>query len=140
MADLTVVVNDVRPDPGTIVKRKQAFEALAPGDAVYLKSDGKVAKADADVDASSRVMGVVVSVPAGGVVCVAGDYVDVAVFGVVRGFATTPGTILYASTTAAKIADARPGVGSGDYVHVVGYGYEDRAIFINPFTDSFAAA
>lgn len=140
MADVTSTAALVRPAPGAVIKRKKAYEALAPGNAVYLKSDDTVAKADADAEATAQVVGIVISVPNGGEACAAGDNVDICVFGEVFGFTSlTPGALAYASTTAGAIADAAPAGSSGDYLYIVGRAWTAGSIFVNPFTTDFAA-
>jgi hypothetical protein len=141
MADVTVVAADFRPLPGAEIIRLVAAETLAPGKAVYIDGNGKAALADADVAASAQVAGVVVGCPNGGVTAAAGDTVDVCVAGMVTGFTgLTPGGLLYASTTAGAMADARPAGSSGDYVWIVGICVAATNVLIHTFTDSFAAA
>ena len=140
MADITVTAASVRPMPGAVIQRYQAGEAMDIGTAVYLKSDGKVWKADADAAASSMAIGLVVSAPNGATAAAADDYVDVVVRGVVTGAASmTPGGLVYSSTTAGAVADASPAGSSGDYRWIVGYAVSATGIYVMPFTDNFAA-
>lgn len=140
MADVTVTAKNVRLLPGAIAVSFKAGGSLNVGDAVYLASDGDVEQADADAAASAQVIGVVVSAPNGATSAVAGDPVDVVVHGRVCGFSgLTPGALLYASTTAGKIADAAPAASSGDYKWIVGRAVTATTILVAPFTDDFAA-
>jgi hypothetical protein len=142
MADVTVTAADVRPLPGFSVLRFPAAGALNVGDAVYLKSDGTVDATDADAAATAVCLGIIVGIGAfGKTVAAAGDIVDVQVGGVVTGFSgLTIGGLVYLSTTAAKLADARPAGASGDFVFIVGIAISATSIKLLLFTDSFAAA
>jgi hypothetical protein len=142
MADVTVVSKDVRLLPGAQSFRKTAGAALAVGALAYIASDGDVEGADADAAASSIAVGIVISAPNGVLTCVAGDMLDIAGPGCrVTGFSgLTPGTLVYASTTAGAIADARPAGSSGDYVWVCGLALDATTILVMAFTDNFAAA
>jgi hypothetical protein len=120
MADATVTALDVRLISGP-VRRFNAGGTGNVGDAVYVASDGDVEQADADAAASAQATGIVISAGQEGATSfAAGDRLDVALPGaIVTGFSgLTPGTLLYVSTTAGKLADAAPG--SGDYVWVAG--------------------
>lgn len=142
MADIAVSsLANVRPLLGSIVKPIEAAEAIDVGEAVYINSSGKAALADADAAASAQVRGVVVAVAGyGKTSCVAGDMVDVCLYGPVAGWSSlTPGGQLFASTTAGAIADAAPAGASGDYKWVVGFAYDAATIFVQPFTDDAAA-
>lgn len=140
MADITITAADVRPLPGAIIQRYTADVALTVGNAVYLKSDGDVAKADADDAAQVQAIGIVVGVPGGGTVSAAGDKVDVVVEGPVAGASgLTPGGLMYASVNAGNIADASPAGASGDFRWIIGRANSATTIFIHPFTDIFTA-
>lgn len=141
MADVAITLADVRPLPGAIVRRYPAAASGNVGDAIYLASGG-VTPADADVDASSRVRGIVVAVAGGSKTTYAsGDNVDVVTDGPVTGYASmTRGATLYASVTTGRIADARPAGASGDFVHVVGFAENANTIYVQPFTDLITAA
>ena len=140
MADITVTPADVRPLPGAVVQRFKAGATLNVGDAVYIAGDGDVEQANADVAASAQAIGIVVSAPDGATSASAGDTVDVVVHGPVTGFSgMTPGSLVYASVTAGKVADAAPAAGSGDYKWIVGRAISSVTIFVAPFTDDLAA-
>lgn len=141
MADVTVTKLDVRPLNGSITINGVAGGALAYGDAAYCAADGDFEKADADAAASAQVRGIVVSTPRTGVVdAVAGDRVDITVYGPVTGFSgLTPGALVFASVTAGAVADAAPAGASGDYKWIVGWAISAETIFVDPYTDDFAA-
>ena len=142
MADLTLVAADIRPLPGAMVVRMKAGSGgLTVGQAVYISADDTVLAADADVDASAQVFGVVVSSTVEGVTTVAaGSWCDVLVFGQVTGFyGMTAGDMAYASITAGALADAPPAGSSSDYTWTVGHVINATTILINPFTDNYAA-
>lgn len=141
MADVTVTAASVRPLAGAIVRRFTAGGTISIGDLVYIASDGDVEAADADAAASAIACGIAVGTPDGGTSVSAGERVDVAMLGPVTGFSSlTPGTHVWASTTAGAIANAAPGGSSGDYVYVVGLVESATTIFVRPFTYSLAAA
>lgn len=140
MADVTVTAADVRPLPGSVVRRFNAGGSLNAGEAVYIAADGDVEQADANASASSRIIGIVVGGPDGKTSFSAGDRVDVVVFGPVAGFSgLAEEDLLFASTTAGALADAAPGGASGDYIWVAGYPQSPTIAFINPFTYDVAA-
>ena len=141
MADVSVTKLDVRPLNGSITINKVAGGALAYGDAAYFATDGDLEKADADAAASAVVRGIITSTPRTGVTdAVAGDRVDITVYGPVTGFSgLTPGAWVYASTTAGAVADAAPAGASGDYKWFIGWAVDATTIFVNPWTDDFAA-
>ena len=141
MAAFTGTAKLTRPLSDAIVRAFDAYEAMSPGQAVYLRSDGQVALADADVADSAQVIGIVGSVVNGKTSAAAGDRVDVVMFGAVCGFSSlTVGGLVYASVTAGSMDQTRPAGSSGDYVFIVGTAIAADTIFVNPFTDSFAAA
>lgn len=140
MADITVTAADVRPLPGALVVRLPAAEAIDLGEAVYVNGSGQAALADADADASSRILGICVSAPDGAAAAATGDTIDVLYMGRMTGFSgMTPGGIAYASTTAGALADAAPAGASGDYLHVAGTALSATVLLVNPFTADFAA-
>lgn len=140
MADVTVTAADVRPLPGAVVRRFGAGGALNAGDAVYVAADGDVEAADADAAASARIIGLVVAGPDGKTAYVAGDRVDVVVFGPVAGFSSlAEENLLFASINAGALADTAPAGASGDYVWVAGWPVSPVIAFINPFTYDVAA-
>ena len=140
MADITVTAADVRPLPGAVIQRFTADAALNVGDAVYIKSDGDAAQADADDATQAQAVGIVASAPNGATSAAAGDTVDVVVAGPVTGFSSmTPGALCYASTTAGKVADAAPAGASGDYKWIIGRAISATTILVGPFTDDSAA-
>jgi hypothetical protein len=141
MTDLTVTKANVRPLQGAIIKPFQAGEIVDVGEAVYMKSDGKVWLSDADAAATAQVVGLVVAIGAyGKTESVADEIVDVLLFGPTEGFAgLTPGAQFFASVTPGKIEDTAPAGASADFRWVVGWALSATAIFVNPFSDDVAA-
>jgi hypothetical protein len=141
MADVTVTKIDVRPLNGSVTLNKPAGEATEIGEVVYMESDGDVNLADADAEASARVIGICVSTPQTGVVdAVAGDRLDITVFGPVAGFTSlTPGAQYFASTNPGKIGDTAPAGSSGDFKWIIGWAVDAETLFIDPYTDDPAA-
>lgn len=140
MAAITVTKADVRPLPGAVIEKYPAAGALSLGDAVYLDSNGKVEKADADAAASMLVHGIVVSAPRGGTDAVADDMVDVCVAGRVTGFSgMTIGSLAFLSVTAGKVDHTAPAAASGDFRFIVGIAVSAVTLQLLRYTNDFAA-
>ncbi len=107
MADLTITARSVRALPNAVVRDFIAGGAGNVGDAVYVDSTGKVQQASAAAAGTAIAIGVVVSVGSLGAAAFAsGDAVNVQILGAVNGFSgLTPGTRVYLSNTAGKLAD-----------------------------------
>ncbi len=126
MANLVVTTADVRPLPDCKFRQFTAGEGLSLGDLVYMKSDGKVWKADASAEATAFPVGVVASVSTfGAETAVAGDRVGVALEGPVAGFTCTAGSLGYVSNDAGKVADA-----AGDVAVCIGVALPDNVFLI----------
>lgn len=139
MADVTVTPADVRPLPGSVVRRFNAGGAVALGDAVYVAADGDVEAADADAVATAQVIGICVGTENSPTAAIATEAVDIQLSGPLAGFSSlTPGDKLYASVTAGKIADAIPAA-AGDFIFVVGMAISAAVIHIRPYTYDVAA-
>lgn len=107
MANITVTAASVRPLPGAQIRGFNAGEALALGDTVSIKSDGLVWKSKAAATVVMPIIGVCVAFGTEGATsCAAGDRVSVQWLGPVVGYTGTAGTLVYASDTAAALADA----------------------------------
>jgi len=111
MANVTSTAADIRPLEGAVVRRFDAGGAITVGYAVYLAGDGDVEVADGSaVGTTKPALGVLVGVApeaASSTAAAAGDAVDVVMSGPVAGFSSlTPGTLLYVSDDAGRIADA----------------------------------
>jgi hypothetical protein len=133
MAAFVGVAADVRPlHPAAVIRRYPAAGAIAPGQLVYLKSDGKIELADGDVEAATQAIGIVAGVGSNGAVAAAaGDMCDVCVFGPITGFASlTIGAIVYTSVTAGSM-DQTASATTGDFNMVVGYAESASTIFVN---------
>lgn len=134
MADITVTASAVRPLEGSITRRYTAGASGNVGDLVAPQSDTYWDPADADTLALSQARGVVVAVNGqpGATAFVAGDRIDVVVFGPVAWGAsmTVPGRV-YASTTAGKGDQTAPAT-TGDYPFIVGWAEQANILFVDP--------
>lgn len=141
MADISKTGADVRPLNMTIREPYELGEAIDVGEAVYLKSDGKIWLSDADTAAESKAIGIVVGIGGYGALSgVAGDMADVVLYGPVAGFSgMTPGADVFASTTPGAIEDTAPAGASGDFVWVIGHARSASVIFVKPYTYDIAA-
>ncbi|OYT15980.1 MAG: hypothetical protein B7C24_10055 [Bacteroidetes bacterium 4572_77] len=110
-------------------------ENVVFGDVLYLKSDGKYWKADADADTTMPVTAVAVAT------ILADASGKVMHYGYARddSWAWTVGGILYTSTTAGGITETAPS-GSGDQVQVIGIATHADRIFFNPELTIFEIA
>lgn len=109
MADVVVTARSVKPMPGTVRRDFVAGGAGNVGDVVYVMNDGRVAPSNAGAAGTvAGTIGIVVSAGSmGATAFVAGDALSVVLVGAVGGFSSlVPGTILFASNNAGKIADA----------------------------------
>jgi hypothetical protein len=124
MANLAYTAANIRPLGGALVRQFLAGATLAPGDLVYLASDGDVEKSDASDSATADAIGVVV--PSNDETSfAAGKPVSVCIFGPVAGFSSlTPGARGYVSDDAGKLEDA-----AGTFVKCMGYA-EAADIFV----------
>lgn len=141
MADIVVVPAECRPLDAhlcTIVPLIAA-SAVSCGDAVYLDTANKIAKADADALASSQAFGIVVAIGnTSNTVAAAGDMCDVVVDGPVflgESVALTMGSDsrLYVSTTAGAMDQTAPAA-AGDYKFQIGIPYTAQAVWVRPQT------
>lgn len=105
-------------------------ETLAVGNAVYLKNDGKVWKADADAVSTMPCMGIIIR--AG----VADNEAPVLIWGFMRDdtwdwtFGGGDGRV-YVDTTAGALVQPAPS-GSGDQVQTVGIAFSADVLRVNP--------
>lgn len=115
MADVTIAAGAVTCRVGDPVLTKVAQVAISGGQAVYedLSNSGKFNLADADVEASAKMIGIAVGDAA------AGEYCTIALVGSVittaGGASFTKGVVYYVSTTAGGLAPFAD-LASGDYV------------------------
>ena len=120
-------VNVTYPISGTVVDDMTAGENLVLGDAVYMKSDGKVWKSDADLATTMPVIAIAaetIAADAAGKFLLHGFYY----------YATgglTIGGIIYGSVTPGELSQTAP-VGSGDQVQVLGVAKAATIIYFNP--------
>lgn len=138
-ADLTITARLVKPLPGAVLRPVQAGGSGNVGDAVALNSSGYAVQADASAESTSDAFGLAVAQGGEGVLTFAsGDALSVVVSGPVTGFSgLTPGSRVYLSATAGKLADGAPAAG---VVRLVGIALSATDIYIFPaLTDSVAA-
>lgn len=101
MANVTRVAAQARPDRRWYHEHpKRAFEDIEAGQAVYVRNDGRVAKANAAAAGTARVFGLTATAVR------AGQTVTVVLRGQMTGFSgLAPGTYLWLSgTTAGELA------------------------------------
>ena len=101
----------------------KAGEAIAAGDLVYIKSDGKFWKSNGtSANAAAKVDGIAVKA------CPVGEACDVYRYVEVRyGAGMTPGTRLYAQTTAGLLSDAATTGGTAP----IGFVVDATRVFIH---------
>ena len=129
MADITPTAASMRPLGGAVIRRFNAGGSGNVGDTVYIAADGDVEQADASSAGTTYAVGVVVAVAGKDVTAfVAGNALDVVIWGPVTGFAAmTPNDVLYQSNTAARMGEA-----AGDSSHKIGRALTASTVFINP--------
>jgi hypothetical protein len=116
MAAVTVVTQDgkvqCRPDRRWYHEHpKIAFEAMSAGTPVYVRSDGRVAKARANAVGTSAVAGITAHDVN------AGDAVTLVMLGTMTGWSgLTPGAYLYLSAAVAGGIDSAAASGTGNVV------------------------
>lgn len=114
-------------DYSGITQVLQAGEALAFGNIVYLKSDGKVWKADADAESTAPAMAMALGTIS------ANAYGLFLLIGTARNDAWnwTVGGKLYMDTTAGAITQSQPSA-TDDVIQVIGIATHADRIFFNP--------
>ena len=134
MADIAFTAADIRPLVGSVTKPYQAGGAGGVGDAVYVAADADVEVADAGTAALAQAIGIVTAVGTlGALTFVAGDMLDVTIFGPVAGWTgATPGDLAFVSATAGNIADAAPA--ATNFIWVVGQVTKANVINISCWT------
>lgn len=144
MTAITLTAKKIRPLLKAIVRPYNLGGAASVGQAVYIAADGDIEPSDADAANTARAIGVIVSIGAYGATSgIAGDRVDVCVFGPVVGWGTlTPGNEYFASVTPGEIEDTAPAGASSDFRWIIGRAElvdGEYVLFINPYTDDPAA-
>lgn len=138
MGDITKYPTETRPFDAhlcTIVPLIAA-SAVVCGDAVYLDTAGKIAKADANAVGTAQAIGIVVSVGNQSyTTAAAGDMCDVVVSGPVflgEAVALTigSGTRLWVSATTPGLLDQTKIATSGDFPYSLGYPYTANCIWV----------
>lgn len=128
MADMTTVVANASKLPGAIGQDADAGGAGNLLDTVYIAADDDFEVADASTAGPAKTRGIVTSIGGGKTTFVAGDRIHVVTYGRVTGFSgMTPGTTLFQSDEAGKLADA-----AGTVSHKAGYVWDATTVFINP--------
>ena len=110
------------------IEDKTAGENLTAGNLVYLKTDGKWWKTDADAEATTKgLLGLAMDTKT------AGQAVKVLIFGKVTNasWSWDSGEALYVSTAPGAISDGGPS-GSGDQVRKIGHALSSTMIIFNP--------
>lgn len=131
MASITVTAADVDAANNALIDRGTLGEAAAPGDALYLHSDGLWYLADASAEASAKARGVLAGGQMG-TAYPAGMVVDICKHGRLSGFAgMTIGADVYVSATAGDMDQTAPSAG-GTYVWQIGHADEAGVLFIDP--------
>lgn len=118
----------------TVVRDFTAGGAGNLGDCVYIASDGDVEVTDANAEATTRAVGIVVAVDdmLGATSFVAGDVVTVAISGPVYGFSSlTPNAKQWVSETAGEITETEPS-GAGTFSYIVGYAESASVLIVQP--------
>ena len=116
---------------GLIVSMTYATESITLGDFLYFKSDGTVARADANGTSTYPVMGLALATTA------LGGSNSVLLHGVYKDstYALTAGGIVYLSTNVAdNITQTQPAV-TNDVIQVVGIAIGTNRIYFNPSAD-----
>ena len=131
MAEISVVATDVRPLVGYKARRFDAGGTVVAGEAVYIDASGDVQRADADTQALTKAVGIVLADGKGQLSFATGDRVDVCLFGPVTGYESmTPGAVVYVSGTA---GDMTTTIHTGpEFNQAVGYAESAETIFVFP--------
>ena len=110
------------------IEDKQAGVNLSAGNLVFLHSDSKWLKTDADTESATRgLLGIAMAAIS------ANNTGKVSIFGRVynAGWSWTPGATLYVSCTVGGITETAP-LGSGDQVRKIGHALSSTTIIFNP--------
>ena len=135
---VSVTTADVRPLPGTIIRRFACASSVTAGDPVIITSAGDVAQASANAAASARAMGMAVAGSDGATTYGTGDMVDVVMYGAVAGFASVEEEkdVFIGGTSYNYVQTAPAGsdvAGSTAYQWIFGHGdAETSIIFVAP--------
>lgn len=141
MTALSFTAAQIRPlIPSNVVQMTADAASMGLGAAVYIKSDGDVALADANAATSVEVVGVIVAIQGGQSTTAAGDVVSVALSGSrLAGFSDlTPGALAYVSETAGEIDDTAP-TGAGTWTKVMGRAEADNVFIVDIDSESAAS-
>lgn len=126
----TYTAAQIRPlIPSHVIQATADAASMAPGDLVYMKSDGDVALADANSATTVEAVGIIVAIQGGKSSSAAGDVVSVALPGSrLAGYASmTPGDRFYVSETAGDLDSTAPS-GAGTWTKAVGFA-ESATVF-----------
>lgn len=128
MALINLTAKSIRPLPGAIILRMIAGGAGNVGDSVYIAADADAEVGNGGATATAYTSALVVSAPNGRTSFVAGDAIDVVVYGPVSGFTgMTPRDIIYQSDTDGRLADT-----AGTNSHKFGRAWNATTLFVNP--------
>lgn len=105
-------------------------ESLAPGNAVYLKSDGTVCKADANGTGTYPAIGIALETASSGshLVLLHGIYRDDSAFN------WTVGGVVYLSATAGSLTQTQPSA-TDDVIQVIGVATHADRLYVRPSLD-----
>jgi hypothetical protein len=115
-----------------IIVNMTSGEALAQSDFVYVKSDEKVYKADANSITTMPAVGMAKNAVA------SGGTVDILLYGIARddSWSWTPGQIAYGSSTAGGASQTPPGA-ANDIIQAFGIAYGSSELMVKPSIDYF---
>lgn len=134
MTDVTTVVANAAPGNAQQcqLRNYEAGEALNLLDAVYIDSNDKVQKADADASLTlAKGIGVVVASKDGETTVSLGDRCSVCLGGPVEGFSgATPNATAWVSTIAGGITETAPT--GGAYQQALGRFVSSTCLWVNP--------
>lgn len=131
MADVTMTATAVKKaDNNAKVETAYSAEAIAIGDAVYMNTSSKWAKADADLAATDEVRGLALNSVSG-----ADQPVTVITEGNLTCDGLTKGTPYFLSTGAGKICPIADLL-AGDYVTFIGIATSTTNLLIKPLVSS----
>ena len=138
MADIAFTAAEIRPLVGSVTKPYPAGGAGGVGDVVYVAADGDVEICVADGAATAQALGIVTAVGVlGKLTFVAGEMIDVTIFGPVAGWTgATPGDLAFVSAVDGNIADAAPA--ATNFIWIVGQVTKANVINIGVWTYDIA--
>lgn len=131
---MAVTAAQVRALEGSLTRPKTAGGAVVMGNAVYIDSNSKLQKAQANLAATSNAVGIIVAVNEPGETTAADtEAVTLCTFGPVAGFSSlTPGAVYYLDDATAGAITATAPSGAGKWAKAVGYAESATIFFVMP--------